>query len=273
MTEGSLSAAERRRSIAGAIGCAAVFSVTLGMTVPLMSLILERDGWGEAVIGLNAATYAVSMVLFAPAVPRLTRIVGVVPMIVGSLVINAATILLLAALRDIAAWFALRVVMGMAIGVLFAVSEAWINEVAAQAARGRTVSIYIIVVTVGLASGPLVIPLVGIDGWTPFAVAFAIVVLAGLPLVRAWPLAPAFAHAPSIGTWRFLRTAPRLMAAVCLVGFFFGTMEALLPVYAVKEGLPLASAVTMLSAVVIGNVVLLYPSAGSPTGSSRAPSW
>ena len=259
MTEGSLSAAERRRSIAGAIGCAAVFSVTMGMTVPLMSLILERDGWSEAVIGLNAATYAVSMVLFAPAVPRLTRIVGTVPMIAGSLLVNAATILLLAAFRDIVAWFALRVVMGITISVLFAVSEAWINQVAERAVRGRTVSIYIIVVTAGLASGPPVIVLVGIDGWTPFAAAFAIVVLAGLPLVRAWPLAPAFAHAASIGPWRFLRAAPGLMAAVCLVGVFFGTMEALLPVYAVKEGLALASAVAMLSALWIGNIVLLFP--------------
>ena len=259
MTAASLSAPERRRSIAGAIGCAAVFTFTLGMTVPLMSLILERDGWGETVIGLNAATYAVSMVLFAPLVPRLTRTVGAIPIIAGSLALNAATILLLAAFRDIAAWFALRVVMGATIGALFAVSEAWINQVAAGAARGRTVSVYIIVVTAGLASGPLVIPLVGIEGWTPFLVAFAFVVIASLPLVWAWPLAPAFGSAPSIRAWAFLRAAPRLMAAVALVGIFFGTVEALLPVYGIKEGMALTGAVAMLSVVVLGNMVLLYP--------------
>ena len=257
--EASLSAAERRRSIAGAIGSAAVFTLTLGMTVPLMSLILERDGWGETVIGLNAATYAVSMVLFAPFVPRLIRTIGAVPLMVGSLVINAATILLLAAFRDIAAWFALRVVMGATIGALFAVSEAWINQVAATASRGRTASVYIIVATAGLASGPLVIPLVGIEGWTPFVVAFAFVVLAAVPLLWAWPLAPDFGQAPAIRAWAFLRTAPRLMAAVALVGIFFGTVEALLPVYGVKEGMALTGAVAMLSVVVIGNMVLLYP--------------
>ncbi len=257
--EASLSAADRRRSIAGAVGCAAVFTVTLGMTVPLMSLILERDGWGETVIGLNAATYAVSMVLFAPLVPRAIRTLGAVPVMVGSLVINAATILLLAAFRDIVAWFALRVVMGVTIGALFAVSEAWVNQVAAGEARGRTVSIYIIVVTAGLASGPLVIPLVGIEGWTPFVVAFALVILAALPLMWAWPLAPAFGTAPSIGVWAFLRAAPRLMAAVGVVGIFFGTIEPLLPVYGVKVGMALTGAVAMLSVVVIGNMVLLYP--------------
>ena len=258
-SEASLSAAERRRSIAGAIGCAAVFTVTLGMTVPLMSLILERDGWGETIIGLNAATYAVSMVLFAPLVPRLIRTLGAVPMMVGSLAITATTILLLAAFRDIVAWFGLRVLMGATIGALFAVSEAWINQVAAGAARGRTVGVYIIVVTAGLASGPLVIPLVGIDGWTPFVVAFAFVVVAGLPLLWAWPLAPAFASAPSIRAWAFVGAAPRLMAAVALVGVFFGTVEALLPVYGVKEGMALSGAVAMLSVVVLGNMVLLYP--------------
>ena len=257
--EASLSAAERWRSIAGGIGCAAVFTVTLGMTVPLMSLILERDGWGETVIGLNAATYAVSMVAFAPLVPRLIRAVGAAPIIAGSLILNAATILLLAAFRDIAAWFALRVLMGATIGALFVVSEAWVNQVAAGASRGRTVSVYIIVVTAGLASGPLVIPLVGIEGWTPFLVAFAFVVIAGLPLVWAWPLAPAFGRAPSIRTWAFLRAAPCLMAAVALVGIFFGTVEALLPVYGVKEGMALTGAVAMLSVVVLGNMVLLYP--------------
>jgi MFS family permease len=255
----TLSAAERRRSIAGAIGCAAVFTFTLGMTVPLMSLILERDGWDETVIGLNAATYAVSMVLFAPLVPRVIRTLGAVPVMAGSLVINAATILLLAAFRDIAAWFALRVLMGVTIGALFAVSEAWVNQVAAGEARGRTASVYIIVSTAGLASGPLVIPLVGIEGWTPFVVAFALVIVATLPLVWAWPLAPTFGSAPSIGAWAFLRAAPRLMAAVALVGIFFGTIEPLLPVYGVKEGMSLTGAVAMLSVVVIGNMVLLYP--------------
>ena len=258
-SEAVLSAGERRRSIAGAIGCAAVFTVTLGMTVPLMSLFLERDGWGETVIGLNAATYAVSMVLFAPLVPRLIRVLGAVPVMAGSLVLTAATILLLAAFRDIAAWFALRVLMGAAIGALFAVSEAWVNQVAAGAARGRTVGVYIIVVTAGLATGPLVIPLVGIEGWTPFLVAFAFVVVAALPLAWAWPLAPAFGRAPSIRAWAFVSAAPRLMAAVGLVGFFFGTVEALLPVYGVKQGMTLSGAVAMLSVVVIGNMVLLYP--------------
>ena len=199
------------------------------------------------------------MVLFAPLVPRAIRTLGAVPVMVGSLVINAATILLLAAFRDIVAWFALRVVMGVTIGALFAVSEAWVNQVAAGEARGRTVSIYIIVVTAGLASGPLVIPLVGIEGWTPFVVAFALVILAALPLMWAWPLAPAFGTAPSIGVWAFLRAAPRLMAAVGVVGIFFGTIEPLLPVYGVKVGMALTGAVAMLSVVVIGNMVLLYP--------------
>ena len=47
--------------------------IALGLTYPLISLILTARGYGETIIGLNAGVYALGMVTATLMMPRMTN--------------------------------------------------------------------------------------------------------------------------------------------------------------------------------------------------------
>ena len=74
--------------------------------------------------------------------------------------------------------------LGAAVGSsIFTAGEAWINQLAGDARRGRIIGIYAAALSAGFGTGPLVLSLTGIEGWPPFLVNAAISALAMLPLL------------------------------------------------------------------------------------------
>ena len=159
------------RAVAAVIACLSVFDVTLGLTYPLLSLILEARGISATWVGANAAMTPLGLVLTAPAVLPLARRVGSWRLALLCIGATAATLVLLRLSGDLRAWFLLRFVLGGAIGMLFALSEAWINALATEATRGRIIGLYSSVLSLGFATGPFLLTWTGSAGWTPFVVA------------------------------------------------------------------------------------------------------
>lgn len=254
-----LSSAERRRGIIGAISCIAIFAFTIGLTLPLISLILDRDGWDTTIVGLHAATYAFAMVIVSPFTPRLAQKFGSAKLMGVCLASIAISVLLFPVVPDIIVWLGLRVVIGAAATVLFILGEAWINDIADELRRGRTVGIYMAVLSAGYGAGPLVIPLTGIDGYLPFIIAGVGVAAAGVPLMWAANTGPRFDARLTLPVFRFVQQVSHLLVAVLVLGVIFGAAESLLPVYATHEGYSTSFAAVILSVLVFGNIVLQFP--------------
>ena len=248
-----------RRSLAAAIGCISVVGITLGFTWPLLSLILESRGVASTTIGLNAAMTPLAMVLVPRAMPWLFARLGTLGTIVAALSICVAVLLLLPIFDHLAAWYPLRFALGIGVGILFVVSEAWINQISPDDRRGRVMGIYGAVLAAGFATGPVLIRFTGIEGTLPFIVAAAVTAAAALPPLLFGRDAPTLAGRPGGGLRHFLRAAPTAMAGVFLFGFLEGAWGSFLPLYGVRGGLEVEVAALLLSALLAGAIVLQYP--------------
>ncbi len=238
---------------------AAGAGLTVGLTVPLISLVLERDGVGTALIGLNTAMSALAFVVMAPVLPRLIGLLGTLPSMVLGIAVSAVAILLFPVFPGLAAWFGLRFVLGLGLAVHWVVSEAWINTVAAEDSRGRVIGVYVTLLSAGFAGGPLLVGLIGIEGATPFLVAAAIVAAAATPLLFARGIAPPMPARPTAGFAGLARRAPTVMAAALAFGLVESAIFALLPIYSLRSGFDQHTAVVMLSVFVAGNLVFQLP--------------
>jgi len=237
----------------------AVFGMVIGLSAPLLSLILEARGYDNAMIGLNATATAVAILIGSPLVPAIARRIGLKPLLIAALAANLTAFGLLAAIDWFWAWFALRFVLGLGGAALFVGSEAWISQVAPENQRGRVIGFYATALSAGFATGPLLIPLVGIKGVLPFAAGCTLFALASLPLLLPGSTAPGVHGRSAFGIISFIRGAPAIAAAVACFGVIeFGTF-ALLPVYGVRLGLPEGQAATLLSAMALGQIVLQIP--------------
>lgn len=247
------------RNVTAAASAIAVFGFALGQMFPLLSLLLEKQGHSDDLIGLNSAMSPVGILIASPFITPLARRVGTRRVALIAAFLTMLVILSYRLLPTIEAWFALRLLQGMTVSTLFVLSEAWIVKYAAGGQRGRIVALYASVLSASFAAGPALISWIGIDGWLPFLIGAGVMAAAMVPLslVQDEHAPDAQAHRPSFLT--FAPKAPVLLAAVAMFAIFDAATLGLLPVYGVRIGLDLATSAQILTALIIGNVVLQLP--------------
>ena len=248
------------RNLVAACAAITVFGLAFGMSYPLLSLILEARGTSSAMIGVNASMGPLGILLASSVIPALAKRFGARRVTLIAAGFTAVTLLCFKLFDTLEAWFVIRLIQGMCIGVLFALSEAWIVKYAENDSRGRVVAIYSSILSASFGAGPLLVGWVGIEGWLPFAIGSVVLVLGMFPLslVQEEQTQEPEEVAPS-GIIDFAPKAPMLLACVGVFAIFDAATLSLLPVYGIRNGLDLQASAGMLSALVLGNVVLQFP--------------
>ncbi|MCG8490613.1 MAG: MFS transporter [Sneathiellales bacterium] len=249
----------QQRAIIAIIAAVTVMAVSLSLSIPLISISLERREVGSDIIGLMGALPALAFLFFSPVVPRLTRIFGTAQILWGGLALSSLSILALAFNDNLYLWFFLRLCMGTGMVILFLISETWLNEIAEDHNRGRTIALYISFMTAGFAFGPVLINILGSEGRLPFVISSIIIASGGLLFLFARGIFPTLSGKSRISVWSFIKTAPMICGAALLVAFFDGSVLTLLPIYGERNGMHVETAVLMSSVLLAGNLLLQFP--------------
>ena len=164
--------------------------IGMGLTLPLLGLILERRGYPGFVNGLNLATAGLAAVLITPRVPGWISRFGASYFLAGALVVVALAMLAISVAPDLGFFFATRFVLSAALNSLFVVSEFWINQIADERNRGRMVALYAMCLSGGFAVGPTILVAIGTHGMAPFLAGAGMMLLALVPVLAVRRSAP-----------------------------------------------------------------------------------
>lgn len=255
----NLSPAERRAGITIAIACVSAAALALGLTIPLLGILLEVQGWSRFHIGINSAISPIAIAIASPFMPAIVARFGAKRVILTAALADALLIILIKLTNDFYAWIPLRVLMGFSVSALFVTSESWINEVTEDHNRGKVMAAYNFMLSLGFASGPVVIALVGTQGWAPFVAGAAVMFAAAIPMALTPVANPAFGGGSSFSVLRYFLIAPSLAGAMIVFAMIENGSVALLSIYGIRSGLDEADAVLLLSAVVFGGMALAFP--------------
>jgi len=247
------------RALYAIFACVVMYGFTLGLSRPLLALLLEARGIDRSLIGLNAAMPAIGIFLSTPFIPVLVEKLGMQRFLLLVLALDLVTLLQFPRFDHLYAWFALGISLGAMTNCLLVTSETWINEIVTDANRGRLMGLYNGLLAATIALGPLVIPAVGIQGWTPFLIGAGAIALAALPLLWTGAHRLSTHDEPSFNILSFVWVAPTLVVAVLLFSAKETAGNSLLPVYGIRSGMSEASAAVMLTVAGLGGVVLSYP--------------
>ncbi len=247
-----------RRILAAVFASGAIVTMLSGLVWPLLSFRLAAMGYSGRAIGLSTAAQALAIVLIAPVVSRLARRLGVVRLmliaIVGAIMVLAA----MALWESYGAWLALRFALGVTIEILYVLGDAWVVQIAPAQTRGRVIGFYSAVGFLGFAGGPLIIDVVGSQGWAPFLAGIGCIALAGLPLWLVRREGPALGIPASGGLTSYLRATPTIMLAGAMYGFIDVTVLALFPVYALRSGLEEGAIARLIAMAVLGSIAFQF---------------
>jgi MFS family permease len=250
---------DRNRAIVAIITSVTVMAVSLSLSIPLISLTMNKNGIGSDLIGVMGAMPSLAFLFFSPVVPHLTHKFGTGTVLWAALILCSGSIFALGLNDNLIFWFFLRLTMGIAMAALFLISETWINQVAEDSKRGRTVAIYVSFMTLGFALGPVLINFIGTEGNRPFFIAGGIIASASVMFLYSHGTFPKLSGQSHFSVFSFLKLAPMICAAALLVAIFDGSVLTLLPVYGVLSGMPEKTAVLMSSVLLAGNILLQFP--------------
>lgn len=249
-----------RRILAALIAVTFTDSLADEFLHPLLVVLLENRGTSAALIGLATSVGDLGILLAAPFVPWLVRVVRPVSYVRGSLLLLALAVFLFPLFANVYAWIALEFAFGVVTCGFLVLSDALVNAATGESQRGRLLALYMLSESCGAILGPLLLSGVGFAGLLPFCVASAIMLTGIAPWFAVDALhVPTLAGEDAAPFRAAARSAPLLLLVAAAGAFFQDVPAGLLPVFALEQGLGEATAVLMLSALALGSAIFQLP--------------
>lgn len=243
-------------AMAGIVATVTVFAVAQGLTYPLLSFILERQGTPPGLIGVSAAMTPLGFIVSAPLIPEMARRVGGARLAILCSVLAAFCLVAIAWTQDVLVWMPLRFLLGFFANPLYVLSETWLITITPASRRGRIMGLYSSVVSGGFAVGPLSLGLVGTQGWPPFLVGTLAFLFCGLIVLAVSPRLPAMPQEGEATVGGFFALAPLLLFAVFAAAAFEQTLLSLFAVFGAAFASTEGRIASLLTCFIAGNAVL-----------------
>lgn len=230
-----------------------------GLQSTLVGLRATLESFPAFSIGVIMTGFYVGYVVGAGVAPRLVQSVGHVRTFGALAALAGVTSLLHALVVDPYAWIVVRFVTGICLAGLTVVIESWLNDRATNETRGRVLATYVVVMYVAVMSGNLLLNVAEPAGWQLFALCAMLFSLAVIPVLLSASPAPAF-HAPGpVSVKRLLKASPLGVAGVFVTGMSNGAFFGMAAVFAGEVGLSVQATSLLISSLVLGGIVMLWP--------------
>jgi MFS family permease len=264
-------------------------SVSVGINAVVLPTSLQAYGASPGLIGFLLAVEFVSVFAVSFGLPQLLRFASLYTWAIASTLLRLPAIALLAYTTEFHWWFLLILLHGFGNILFGTLLQTWINSIPFSRARGLSMAMFGVSISLGLACGPLVLqvldPLVPLivpivestDRWLREATGLApdaaiapgtriqlfasaiLSTIAVLPIMLGRLFAPRFERTESASLVRAVRLAPAIMFAVAVCGVSILGLQSFITVYGMSNGLGLSEASLLLTAFMLGSILLEMP--------------
>ena len=217
------------------------------------------EGFSTATMSLVMAFYFFGLLAGSWLSPGMIRRVGHVRVFAALASLISAVMILYPALVHPAAWMCGRFVVGFCFAGVYVTAESWLNNAADNANRGKALSLYMVVMTLGLSTAQ-VFTLIGDAGdYLPFVVASIAVSISFAPILLSISPTPAFDTSKPMPLGDLLKASPLGCVGMFLIGGVFSAQFGMAPVYATEIGLDGYEFPIFTSSFFVSALLLQFP--------------
>jgi len=136
-------------------------------------------------------------------------------------------------------WFCSRLITGFCIAGIHIIVEGWLNDRANNRTRGQLLSVYMMIIYIGMGIGMLVLSVTDPKAYEPFIIISLLMSLALIPILLTKRKAPTFRKIKSISIQKLYQISPCGTVTSFLFGLANSSLSTLLAVYCASKNFTL----------------------------------
>jgi len=235
--------------------CALIIGIKLGTLIPLLSLILESQGYNNTEIGINVIAQPIATILFVRVTPLIIHKYGLSRSIISAQLITVILYLTFPIFDGLTAWFFIRFLIGFAGALAWNAFDTWMLSMADDTNRGKIITTYNLVFVAGFALGPVILSYTGIEGWFPFIVIASLSFCSIIPLLTLNAKSPQLPKHSSMPVLISIVAAPTIFGAALLVGLEDVMFVAFFPIFLIQNNLTQELALQYVTIALVGGLI------------------
>lgn len=277
-----------KRPVAGLVAnvCATLLvCVALGMLAILVPVQLQGMSFSDSTIGGALSFESVASIVICFLLPSFLSKVGMPVGLLLSTILRVPSILIFPYFNDLGILIFAIFIHGIGCYMVLILLQTWVNGIPLKKNKGLIVALYSTSVSVGLALGPVVIAtlkgapellsalsepvlslstaMVGsepmVDTAGLYAVATLITLFAAFPLIISLPIIPRVTFNGSSTIFKSINASKGAMFAIMMAGVSQFGVAAFITIYGIKNGLLLEQSALLLTAFMLGSLMLEVP--------------
>ncbi|OIQ29521.1 MAG: MFS transporter [Alphaproteobacteria bacterium MedPE-SWcel] len=217
------------------------------------------EGYSTFTMSLVMSTYFVGLLIGSWIAPGMIRRVGHVRVFAALASLISAVMVIYPALPNPIVWMVGRLIVGFCFSGVYVTAESWLNNAADNENRGKALSLYMVVMTLGLVAAQGFILIGDPAGYLPFIIASVAVSISFAPILLSISPTPAFGTAKRMTLRQLMEASPLGCVGMFLIGGVFAAQFGMAAVYATEAGLKLHQVSLFAASFYVGALFIQFP--------------
>ncbi|MDQ7071072.1 MAG: MFS transporter [Rhodobacterales bacterium] len=230
-----------------------------GIQGTLLGIRGEIEGFSTFEMSIIMSAYFGGFMGGSRLAPGMIRRVGHVRVFAALASFISAVLILYPVLPNVAAWTIGRAIIGFCFSGVYVTAESWLNNSATNETRGQTLSLYMLVQTLGIVAAQGVMALGDPSNYVLFVVSSGLVSVSFAPILLSVSPTPAFETTKPLSLVALFNISPLGCAGMFLLGGLFSAQFGMSAVYGAGLGLSLNEISIFVSSFFIGALIVQYP--------------
>ena len=230
-----------------------------GLQGTLLGVRGGSEGFSPGVMSLVMSGYYIGILGGAKLAPLMINRVGHVRVFAALASLISACFILFPAFPSEFVWFILRVIVGFCFSGVYVVSESWLNDISTNTNRGKILSFYLIIQTLGIVLAQLLLNFADPNGYSLFIIASVVLSLSFTPILLSVTPAPPFDTTKPMGLKGLYKTSPLGVVGLFLLGAIFGALFGMTAIFGTESGMSLSQISIFVAIIYLGGMLFQMP--------------
>ncbi len=230
-----------------------------GLQGTLLGVRGDIEGFSTLELSFVMSAYFVGFLGGSRMAPDMIRRVGHVRVFAALASLISCVMILYPLLTHPIYWVLGRIVIGFCFSGVYVTAESWLNNAADNDNRGKALSLYMIVMMLGVVLSQALMIVADPSGFETFIIASVLISISFAPILLSISPTPAFESTKPKSLAEIMRISPLGCVGMFLLGGVFAAQFGMSAVYGAKAGLTVPQISIFVGTFYVGALLMQYP--------------